>query len=54
MEKDKPVYLVEATRRPRVSGVGTAESFPAFDRLVSDNYHVIHQEDDFRILKRND
>jgi hypothetical protein len=54
MEKNKPTYIVEATKRPRVSGVGTAATFPAFDQLVSDNYHVVHQEEDFRILKRND
>ena len=54
MEKNKPTYLVEATRRPRVSGLRSAATFPAFDRLVAENYHVVHQEEDFRILKRND
>ncbi len=54
MQRTKPTYLVEATKRQRVSGIGTADNFPAFDRLVAERYHVVLQEEDFRILRRND
>ncbi len=54
MMTNRPTLLVEATQRPRVSGVGTASSFPAFDRLVSEKYQVVYEEPDFRILRRID
>jgi hypothetical protein len=53
MEANPPTYLVEEINRPRVSGLGTTADFPAFDRLVVEHYHSIHEEPDFRILKRN-
>ena len=52
--KANPSILVEAPNRERVSGVGTEVSFPAFDRLMAENYKLIYEEKDFRIFRRTD
>jgi len=52
--KANPSILVEAPNRERVSGVGTEVAFPAFDRLMAENYKMIYEEKDFRIFRRTD
>lgn len=47
-----PTLLVEAPRRPKVSGIGTEAAFPEFDRIVATNYRVVYQDPSLRIWRR--
>jgi len=54
MRENKPALVMEALRRPRVSGVGTAKDFPQLDRLLSENYHLVHEDELFRLYRLNE
>src|SRR4029453_16820621 len=51
--KPRFVIRVLAEEKPWVKGPDTTRSFPELETILSTQYHVVKERDDYQILERN-
>ena len=54
LETHPPDLIIEALRRPRVSGVNVAERFPALERFIAARYDLVEETEIYRGYLRKD
>ncbi|NEO89784.1 MAG: hypothetical protein F6K56_05805 [Moorea sp. SIO3G5] len=54
LEQDKPAFIIDVHKKPRVSGIDTDYSFPALERFIKQHYSKDYRGHGFDILRRHD